>query len=312
MNLVLGIDGGGTKTAAWLSTLVSSGEDRPLGCGIAGPGNPRAAGFEIAFGNIKLAVDAAFANANLQPLKIQAACLALAGADRPAERSRLEKWCVEQNLAERLVLTNDAEPLLAAASPQNWGIALISGTGSFAIGRNRKGVTERCGGWGYLFGDEGSGYALAIAGLQAAARAADGRSESTQLLARLQQRLGVSTPQELVEAIYRPEFSRHQVAELADVVFEADRDGDLTARGLIHDSATQLAELVQTLVRKLDFSSEKFPLAVAGGMLLHCERLRVAVAEKLAQTGIVPGSITLVPEPVRGAVILARRACEST
>ena len=311
MNFVLGIDGGGTKTAAWLSTVASRADDQPLGSGIAGPGNPRAVGFETAFSNIHAAIEAAFVDADVPKSTVRAACLALAGADRPAERSRLEKWCTEQNLAEQLVLTNDADPLLAVASPENWGIALISGTGSIAFGRDRIGQTARCGGWGYLFGDEGSGYAIALAGLQAAARVADGRGEPTQLLVRFQQRLGVSAPQGLVEAIYRPEFSRQQVAELAEVVFQADRVGDLTARQLIHRSAAQLAELVQTLVHKLQFASERFPLAVAGGMLLHYDRLRMAVDEQLAQMGIVPTSTTLVPEPVRGAVILARRACES-
>ena len=309
MDLVLGIDGGGTKTAAWLSTVGECAEEKPLGCGSAGPGNPRAVGFEIAFANILAAVEAAFADADMPRTTVRAACLALAGADRAAERSRLEKWCVEQNLAERLVLTNDAEPLLAAASQENCGIALISGTGSFAFGRDRNGQTARCGGWGYLFGDEGSGYAIALSGLQAAARAADGRGEPTQLLARFQQRLGASTPQGLVEAIYRPEFSRQQIAELADVVFDVEREGDLTARQLILSSAAQLAELVQTLAHKLQFSSEKFPLAVAGGMLLHYDRLRMTVAEQLAQRGIVPASTTLIPDPVRGAVVLARHAC---
>src|SRR5687768_9453320 len=170
-DLVLGVDGGGTKTAAWLAIAdADPGDDKPIGRGIAGPGNPRAVGFETALSNINAAIHEAFRTAQLPVRKVQAACLALAGADRPAERNRLEQWCTEQDLAGCLVLTNDADPLLAAASRDNFGIALIAGTGSFAFGRDREGQTARCGGWGYLLGDEGSGYSIALTGLRAAAK----------------------------------------------------------------------------------------------------------------------------------------------
>ena len=109
MELVLGIDGGGTKTAAWLSAVDASTNERPLGRGMSGPGNPRAVGFESAFANIDLAVDHAFKDAATPRTKVRGACLALAGADRPVERDRLAKWCESKALAEHIVLTNDDE-----------------------------------------------------------------------------------------------------------------------------------------------------------------------------------------------------------
>jgi N-acetylglucosamine kinase-like BadF-type ATPase len=307
-DLVLGIDGGGTKTAVWLSTVNSGPDDPPLGCGASGPGNPRSAGFEVAFCNIEAAVAAAFDDAGVSKRAVRTACLALAGADRPVERDRLNQWCAEKGLAERVVLTNDADPLLAAGSPDNWGIALIAGTGSIAFGRDRAGQTARCGGWGYLLGDEGSGYAIALAGLREATRAADGRSAPTKLLALFQKRLQVSTPQGLIEAIYRPEVSRQQIADLSDVVFEAAESNDKAAIRLVETAAVELAELVRTLVHQLQLPPDQFPLALAGGLLLHHNLLRTGVQKQMARHDVAPEKVTLVPDPVRGAVILARRA----
>ena len=311
-DLVLGIDGGGTKTAAWLTSVSASREEEPLGRGTAGPGNPRSAGFEVAFANIDAAIASAFVDARIPRQTVQAACLALAGADRPAERTRLTEWCDRRAIAGRVVLTNDAEPLLAAASPEKWGVALIAGTGSFAFGRGRSGSAARCGGWGYLLGDEGSGYAIALAGLRAAARAADERSAPTQLLSLFQQRLQVDTPQGLVEAIYRPEVQRRQIADLADIVFDAEIAGDDTAKQIVSSAATELALLVQTLVGRLQLPTGHFPLALTGGVLLNRANLRATVEQHLANAGVAPSGVTLVPHPVRGAVQLARETVKSS
>jgi N-acetylglucosamine kinase-like BadF-type ATPase len=307
-DLVIGIDGGGTKTVAWLSEADAVAVDRPLGCGTAGPGNPRSAGFDAAFANIESAIASAFANANLPRQKVRVACLALAGADRAVERTRLAKWCDERGVAQQLVLTNDAEPLLAAASPENWGVVILAGTGSFAFGRSREGRTARCGGWGFLIGDEGSGYAIAIAGLRAAARAADGRAEGTHLLKHFQDRLQVSSPQGLIEAIYRPDLQRRQIADLADVVFTSARAGDRAAQQVVASAALELAELVRTVVDKLQLTPGHYPLAMAGGILVNYPEFRATLEYHLADTPAAPGSILLEPEPVRGAVVLARRA----
>ena len=158
---MLGIDGGGSKTAAWLAF----GPTQIVGRGRTGPGNPRAVGFDQALMNIDAAVEAAFQEAALARVPAESACLAVAGTGREADRARVLDWARQRSLAKRVEVVHDAEPLLAAGTPEGWGIALISGTGSLAYGRSASGATARTGGWGYLIGDEGSGYALAIAGL---------------------------------------------------------------------------------------------------------------------------------------------------
>jgi N-acetylglucosamine kinase-like BadF-type ATPase len=238
---------------------------------------------------------------------VSSACISLAGADRAAERQQVEAWAREQSLTRRLRVTNDAEPILAAVSPEGWGVALISGTGSFAFGRNETGASARCGGWGYLLGDEGSAYAIALAGLRAVAQAADGRGESTVLQQRVPRLLGVDTAQALISVVYRPEFSRREVAQLAPLVFEAARESDPVAQRIIAQAAGELADLVRTLARRLGLTSGSYPLAAAGGVLIHHGELREAVVDALSRTGSAPAQCVLVAEPVRGAIALARQ-----
>lgn len=302
VHLVLGVDAGGTKTEAMLGSADGSGLAPPAGTGRAGPGNLRAVGYDIATQQILKAVDAAFQDAGVTRQKVQVLCLCVAGAGRPSEREQLREWAEAQHLATSIVITTDAEPLLAVASPSGVGIALISGTGSLAWGRNSSGVTARAGGWGYLFGDEGSGYAIALAGLRAVAHAADGRSPATALTDRMLTCLNVNEPSELIPRIYGGNFSRQQIAAFAPAVFEAAAD-DLTARQIIEDAAHQLAHMVTTLADRLNFHDRNYPLAITGGVLVHQPQFREAILNQLNRS---PGSTSIVPQPALGALAIAR------
>ena len=114
MDLVIGVDGGGTKTVAWLAPLEDGGD--VLGRGQAGPGNPRAVGFETALANIDAAIDAAFAAAGLPRQTVTSACFGLAGAGRSSEQEHILAWAEQRGIAQRVRVTGDAEPILAAAS----------------------------------------------------------------------------------------------------------------------------------------------------------------------------------------------------
>lgn len=310
-DLVIGVDGGGTKTVAWLAPLHDAGAETVLGRGRAGPGNPRAAGFEVAQANIDAAIDAAFADANISRGQVAAACLCLSGAGRAAEQTRMTRWAESCGLARVTRVTGDAEPILAAASVENWGIALICGTGSLAWGRNRAGDVARSGGWGYLIGDEGSASAISLAGLRVATHAADGRGPATQLLDRFQERLDAATPSELIERIYASDMTRERIASLAVVVFEVAAD-DAVAQRIIDSAATDLAAMVAALIKPLNLPVGNFPLALAGSVLEQQEPFRERVLARLQQTESEPGMVSIVSEPVRGAVTLARIAASES
>ena len=300
-NLAIGIDAGGSKTTAWLGRMDASG-DNPVAVGHAGTGNLRAVGFDAATASIREAIDAAFTAAGLPGLPVASVCLSAAGAGRAAEQQELRQWVETQQIAKNVRVTHDAEPVLAAASANEVGIALISGTGSLAWGRNSAGEVRRTGGWGYLFGDEGSGYAISLAGLKAAARAIDGRGEATRLVEAWSQRLRINACTDLIEHIYGSELSRSEIACLAKVVLEVAKEGDAVARQILSDAADQLAEMVTSLASQLQFPTHEFPLGMAGGVLVNQPAFRSAVSELI---GVSAGCVTVVPEPVAGALKLA-------
>src|SRR5207253_2086911 len=146
--------------------------------------------------NLDDAVSRAFASAGLGRARVAGACLGLAGAGRPEDQAVIADWAARIDLAAHVEVTGDAPLLLAAGTPDGWGAALIAGTGSMALVRDRAGRTARAGGWGHLLGDEGSGYALVVSALQACARAADGRGPATALVERFLMRLGLARPQD--------------------------------------------------------------------------------------------------------------------
>jgi N-acetylglucosamine kinase-like BadF-type ATPase len=304
--LVLGIDGGATKTTAWLAVVEQA--DEVLGRGTAGPANPRVVGFPEAQQHITRAIEAAFTDARRSPGPVAAAALALAGVGRAEERAQIRVWAEHARMAAHVIVTDDAESILAAGAPEGWGVALICGTGTLAWGRNTAGQSARVGGWGYLLGDEGSAYAIALNGLRASVRAADGRGPRTTLLFRFQQALDAATPDDLVGRIYDATVTHERIAALATVVFDA-APADATARAIIDAAATDLATMVRTLGDRLHLTTGAYPLALAGGVLVHQDLLRAAVSTRLSAWGLPPSVTRVIANPVAGAVALARRAC---
>ncbi|MFZ5832662.1 MAG: N-acetylglucosamine kinase [Planctomycetota bacterium] len=313
--LVLGVDGGGTKTVAWLARrdarwLTADAEHPPdellLGQGAAGPVNLQSVGLETTCENLDRAIVAAFMDAGVTPGRLFAAVLAMAGSDRAENRRAIQSWAEARQLSARLEVVHDALPVLAAGAPQGRGVALIAGTGSLAFGRNGTGETARAGGWGYLFGDEGSGYQLGVAALRAAAKAADGRGPATVLQDRLLERFGLSAAEGLVSFVYPWAGDRGRIAALAEIVVATAKEGDAVAEALLEMSASSLAEMVAAVARRLALDNGPFPLALAGGLLTGENDLRERLARRLRGFGLQIEQAVVVRQPVLGAVRLAQ------
>ena len=341
--LVLGVDAGGTKTTAWLARYTRDAPDsrqpqslcdavQIIGQGAAGPGNPRAIGFEAAAAAIQEAIAAAYAQSDAagetaagEPAA--AACLAVAGAGRREEQQRLYNLCMQHNVARQMQVIGDAVPVLAAAcghlpAAALWplrGVALIAGTGSMAWGCNTLDAAghlkqSRVGGWGYVLGDEGSGYWIGLAALRAVCRAADGMAPPTELTHCLLHALGLSEPTELIGKIYGAGWDRRHVAGLAPLVVQlatpgSSRKVDAVAAEIVAHAAQELAALVRQVAQQLGLdqrpvvqSQPPIALALAGGVLTGsqfvCSRLQAELAD-------LPLEPIVVPSPVLGAVYLA-------
>jgi N-acetylglucosamine kinase-like BadF-type ATPase len=299
--MIMGIDGGGTRTRV----LLADENGNALGAGEAGTSNPLALGVTAAQRELETAIARTFENANRPRERVAALCMGLGGAGHAREQQELAAWARE-HLAERVAVVNDGEIVLAAGTPENWGVAVIAGTGSLQWGRNRAGQTVRAGGWGYIMGDEGSAYDVARQALRAATQCADGRGEKTEMLDAILEFWKLSAPDALVHQVYRAGLTHKDIAKLAPVVMQCAARGDAAALRIVDDAAELLARGVAAVSGALEFSRVEFPLALTGGLLLGAELYREIFLRALRQHACVCAPIALVHEPVRGAVRLAR------
>lgn len=303
---VLGIDGGGSKTLA----RVAGADGQPLGRGEAGPSNYQGVGLAAALDALETAVAAALADADRSRADLIAACVGLAGVDRPADRERLAAWAAHYLPGVPVTIANDAQLVLAAGTPAGWGVGVICGTGSIAYGRNPAGEMARSGGWGYLLGDEGSGYAIGLAALRAMLRAHDGRGPETALTDAVLSHLNLEVPPALVPHVYEHKVGPAAFAELAALVEAVAVAGDEVARGILREAGGELALAVRAVVQRLDLVGP-VPCALAGGVIVKGAALREAFMAAADCLDIELAPVTLVFEPARGAVSLALAAMQA-
>jgi N-acetylglucosamine kinase-like BadF-type ATPase len=294
--VVVGVDGGGTKTLAQATEVDGGWQGR----GMAGPSNPYAVGFEAACTEITAAISEALNGSELAAL-----CLGLSGAGRPEDVEQFTVWARGRFPSVPLKVVNDAEILLAAGASTGPALALVCGTGSILFGRAADGRLIRAGGWGYLFGDEGSGFAIGVSALRVVMQAFDGRGAPTLLTELILAQRGVESPPGLVPSIYGAESPRTEIAGLAELVEQAAVRGDALALSILNEAAFELAESVRAVYRSL--GSVPLPLILSGGVILHGKVLAQAFRRACNTLGLVFTEMIEVPEPVAGAVMLARQ-----
>ncbi len=181
------------------------------------------------------------------------------------------------------------------------GIAVLSGTGSFAVGKNREGKFACTGGWGPLMGDQGSGYYIGVCCLQELARLADSEIYGTVLEKKVLEKLNQPTILSLRERTSQPDFDRAMIAALCPVVAEAAKEKDPTAQKILYDAAAELADLAYKTAFKLQ--DDTLPVALIGGVSkmgsIFMDLFRENIRKRL------PNAVCGGPafSPVQGAVL---------
>jgi len=298
MNYILGVDGGGTKTLALLGDL----DGNVLGRGVSGPSNYNAVGFDAACSALDIAISMACKD---HPGDLSALCLGLAGAGRKEDIERFHNWAVQKFPKTVVKVVSDAEILLMAAAPSGPALAMICGTGSIVYGRTVTGELIRAGGWGYLFGDEGSGYAIGLAALRAVMQAYDGRASETLLSELMLERYRLDTPPGLVHVIYGAKSPHSAAATLSDLVEQAAGQGDPAALAILGEAAEELAGTIAAVYPKLGTSA--VPLMITGGTILHGIHLRNAFHRACESQGLIFTAVQYISEPAEAALQWARR-----
>ena len=187
------------------------------------------------------------------------------------------------------------------------GINVISGTGSMTYGE-RDGARVRVGGWGELFGDEGSAYWIGVRGLRAFSQMSDGRRRPGPLLDVLRAHLGLEQDVDLIDLVtHRWQGDRARVAALAPLVVEAARQGDAGAGEIVDDAAAELAGLVAATRQRLGYATgEPVPVSYSGGVF-GAEEIRRAFTRALAGRSVDYQVRAPLYPPVLGAALYAAR-----
>ena len=295
---VLGIDAGGTKTVCQLAD--EHGE--VLAEARRGGANLQASGELEVEKVLHDVMEEALGDSEIRPKGI---CLGIAGVDRPDDARVMEQIMRRIGYKARVLIVNDALVALEAGAPGKPGVVLVAGTGSIAYGRNARNQSARAGGWGYVLGDEGSGYWIGRAALRAVLREADRRGPQTQLTGLLLHYYGVTRAQDLIAQVYQGALRPAAIASLAQCVQGAFNNGDEVAIGILRNAADQLESAAVSVARRLDLIGSEFPIVLSGGIFRAVPWLEEELRRRLplASPRAVPRLQT--EEPASGAVRLA-------
>ena len=237
----IGADGGGTRTTACL--LSSNGEILAVHKG--GGLNYHAIGLEKARENLKSIV------LSLLPGEYENAVIGagLSALDDKATREQLLSFCGDVFSPDRMLLHSDAYMALMAATLGKKGVLAISGPGSMIVSSDENGIQTPAGGWGYLLGDEGSSYSIAVRGLKAAIRFYEGTGEETSLLSKAMEFFSLSSFRSLIDKIYDPNTMPSDIAKFAKEVLTEAKNGDAVSYEIAKDEITSLASTLSALVK---------------------------------------------------------------
>ncbi|MFH7027886.1 MAG: N-acetylglucosamine kinase [Heteroscytonema crispum UTEX LB 1556] len=336
MAYVLGIDGGGSKTVCVLMDKTG----KVLGRGEAGASNYQSIGIKAA----RESIESAIYGAVKDTVTVKAICLGLAGVGRPADIEvikslvqELQKskilpinWALQASntppqpsssdlsggflrsnfspQARRepnIVICNDALIALVGGIGDDVGIVVAAGTGSIVFGRNHRGEIKRVGGWGYILGDEGSAYKIAVAGMQAAMKSYDGREISTSLVEGFKEYLDIESLEGLIEVIYRRGWGVKDIAALAPIVDCAAAEGDEVANNIIDDAVQELVRATFTVIDEIFSFGDVFEVVTTGSVWRGKSKIRERFAASIVAK--FPGVKVIFPryEPAVGAGLLA-------
>ena len=293
MRYALGVDSGGSKCEALL--VEESGA--VVGHGLGGPVS--------AYYDPREVVVASFREAIAGALRRITGAQVTAAGQLPSPELLAQ---VMDGAGEVVARAFAKEQEAAYASAQvTWGVVLASGTGSFVHGRTAEGRDLHFGGLGPTLGDEGSAYAIGLAGLRAAYASSWTASRRTTLATALPRALEAADLGEVFRLVYVERINRRRIASLRGTVDAEAEQGDAVARRCVLEAADDFAASAADLIQELELSSISFPLlpvgSVARGSRLWWERVLDGLHT------VAPQAYPLVPRvsPAAGAALIALR-----
>lgn len=288
MKYIIGVDGGGTKTEAVAydfqgNIIVTSVK------GFANLLNNREKALNNIVDSIREIIDV------LKEDELVDLYLGIAGSE-VGDNAKIIKDTIKNELKTDCVLMNDAEIALKAMLRGNDGILTIAGTGSIAFGvKNNSSV--RCGGWGNLLGDEGSGYKIAIDAIKRMIFEEENSLSKSELTRRIMKRLGAKSIGEVVTFVYSS--TKDEIASLAEIVSILGEEGNKIAEEILVNEGVDLAKTVINVYRKLKF--ESCSIALVGGVIRKAKILRKSFEKYLRENMVIEDIVDDEISPTMGA-----------
>lgn len=304
MKAILAIDGGATRTRC----AIFDKAGRVLGEAVSGPSNHLQQDEQSIEDRVAAAVEDTLRKAQISREGIVCVSAGLAGVDYDGYGAEPMQALLQRLGFANCLVHGDMVIAHAAALAMQPGIVAIAGTGSVVLGIDGNGGRARVGGWGPLYGDEGSAQYIAAGGLRAAARAYDGRGPSTALVEAFTRVLGLSDFRQTISRLYGPDAGN--VASLCPVAHETAVAGDAVALSLFDEAAKEIAEGITAAARLLCLSDSATLISYQGGVAEHCpllvERLHEQIHHHLPNAQVVPPRW----RPIAGAYLFACAALQ--
>jgi N-acetylglucosamine kinase-like BadF-type ATPase len=297
MAYVVGIDGGGTKTAV----MIASDSDSATLHFTVGAINYNGGDIQsIAESFVKIFDQIRIYCGSVQ--QVAQICIGAAGVSNPKVTTWLEQNVRENGYSGPLTITGDQETALYGAQNAMKGIILIAGTGSICFGVNDKSEHHRTGGFGHLIDDEGSGYSIGRDLISTLVRAEDGRISNSIIPAMVYNQLQLSTVQEIIGFVYSKETTKKDIAALAPIMTLACEEQDKQALELAERCGASLYELTVPVIERLRLHES--PIAIAGSVLQKSRFVRDVLERKLEQN--YPAAKLIMPyrDAAYGAVLM--------
>ncbi len=293
--IIVGVDGGGTKTSAMAVDL----NGNIIGFGKGGSSNILESGETIT----KKSLEDALKFLRAFPKEDLAVGMGMPACGEFPDVEKAYSKIVEEILGVRpLVIVNDVVVGWYAGTKGKDGIHIVAGTGSIAYAK-RGGRDSRCGGWGSIIGDEGSAYYIGLETLRAVSMQIDGRMNETILKKLVFEHLSLKDDGDFLSWIYSKDIRRRErIASVAPIAYEAAKIGDEVALDILRKSGIELGKHILALYKKLGFSEAQ--VSYSGSVLEKNDFVRESFEDFVRSSVNVSRIKSSRCRPVYGAVIM--------
>ena len=292
---ILGVEGGGTKTAWALVEAVS--ETSGLEFRVLEHGKLPSSNFRLT------APERLRSILGELPKQIHRAGVFLAGCATDEDRGALRRICLDVWPKAKIITGSDRDSGLAAALDRGDGIVVNAGSGSSVTGRRGDRI-ELAGGWGHILGDAGGGYFLSIQALRLILREHDLHRAQMEFTTKILQALSLNNFDELVRWVQTAD--KMEIAMLAPVVFEAGAAGNARMMEITEEGARVLCEYTEAVAARLHLLA---PKVVLMGGLFHRDSIYTHAFRRRLKKNLPDARVTTAERaPELGAAWLAAEA----